>query len=48
MASCPACGAIVPEDARACPRCGVALPDEATEEAGGPTVECPNCGATVP
>ena len=46
MATCPACGAIVPEDARACPGCGAALPDEAAE-AAGTTVECPNCGATV-
>ena len=48
MASCPACGAIVPEDARACPGCGIALPDEAAEEPAGATMECPNCGATVP
>jgi len=48
MASCPACGAIVPEDARACPGCGAALSDEAAAEPLGPTVECPNCAATVP
>ncbi len=46
MATCPACGAIVPEDARACPGCGAPAPDEASDL--GPTVECPNCGATVP
>ncbi len=45
MASCSACGANVPEDARACPGCGAALP---AEPVAGETVDCPNCGAAVP
>ncbi len=45
MASCPACGANVPEDTRACPGCGAAL---SAEPIPAETVDCPNCGAALP
>jgi len=43
MASCPECGADVPEGAEVCAACGAELDGEAV--AGR---DCPNCGTTVP
>ncbi|HEX9106681.1 MAG TPA: zinc-ribbon domain-containing protein [Longimicrobiales bacterium] len=46
MATCPECGAAVPEGAAVCPACGEMLGAVGEAEVEGR--ECPNCGNTVP
>ena len=48
---CPACGAVMPKNARFCSSCGRRMPEENAEAEPAPSMEdvefCPNCGAML-